>query len=463
MTADELLQETYDQFLATGEWPLARELQIQHLDSNVRQIAKKVGWDRVACNEGAEGRCLIQLREIPNRAKSEEDLHNFVAAIRIIARLFIERGTAPTTVREIADELKLAQLPARRLAGMLYLAPGIWSAAGGPATLEFYLQPTERVIWFKSVASIEEYFAIHARVDREEAEGREADMKSFGGIVRPNLEKQTGEAPKEHGRRSRARRATVRRIFLSHASDDHTTADYLRGRLIDAVPDSHVFLASRPGDIPVGADWLTTIKKELAASDAYMVLLTRASVQRPWVQFETGAAWMSDRTLVTVVAGPLEKQDVPMPLSSFQLYSLSVAEEARHVFDALGGHLSDPDGFSARIRELMRTAAESSEGASGWMGVNFGGRFFAWAGPTIHELQDRPGVPDPPGLTEALKAAQMVPSFGTRAKLNHHLADGRLPVYETDRKKWRREVLYSADGDQILLVHPDASNPAKVI
>src|SRR5712692_5149200 len=105
MTADDLLQEIYDQFLATGEWPLARELQIHHLDSNIRQIAKKAGWDRVACNEGVDGRCLIQLSEIPKRAKSEEDLRNFVAAMRIIARLFIERGTAPITLGEIAGEL----------------------------------------------------------------------------------------------------------------------------------------------------------------------------------------------------------------------------------------------------------------------------------------------------------------------------------------------------------------------
>src|SRR5438105_5302091 len=239
----------------------------------------------------------------------------------------------------------------------------------------------------------------------------------------------------------RDRGANVRKVFLSHSSDDRLVAEYLRERLIASISGSEIFLASRPGDIPVGADWLATIKEELSSCDAYLVLLTSTSVGRPWVQFETGAAWMSQRTLVTVVAGELEKRDVPMPLSSFQLLSLSLAVEAAEVFRALGGVLDDPAGFAARVRDLTSSSAESSTTSSGWQGVEITGRFFAWEGPTIHELKDRPGVPDPPGLTEAIRAVQMVPTFGVIAKLRQHLAQGRLPVYETDRKSWRREVI----------------------
>ena len=273
-------------------------------------------------------------------------------------------------------------------------------------------------------------------------------LGSIGGSVRKITATQT----------RRDRGANVRKVFLSHSSDDRLVAEYLRERLIASIAGVEVFLASRPGDIPVGADWLATIKEELSSCDAYLVLLTPASVSRPWVQFETGAAWMSQRTLVTVVAGALEKGDVPMPLSSFQLLSLSLAEEAAEVFRALGGTLDDSAGFASRVRELMHSSVESSKTTAGWRGVEIGNRFFAWDGPTIHDLKDRPGVPDPPGLTEAIRAVQMVPTFGIRAKLRQHLAQGRLQVYETDRGDWRREVIYSADGDQILLVHPDASN-----
>lgn len=277
------------------------------------------------------------------------------------------------------------------------------------------------------------------------------------GTINQHLDKTTATQARQ------PRGATVRKLFLSHAGADRQVAEYLRSRITASVPGIDVFLASRPGQIPVGADWLATIKEELASSDAYLVLLTPASAGRPWVQFETGAAWMSDRLLVTVIAGALEKRDVPMPLSSFQLLCLCVQDEAEEVFKALGGKLDDSEGFVSRMRELMVTSVESSDSRLGWQGVNIDGRFFAWSGPTIHDLKDRPGVPNPPNLPEALRAVQMVPSFGLRAKLTHHFARGRLQVFETDRKSWRCEVIYADDGDQILLVHPDASKESSSI
>jgi hypothetical protein len=248
----------------------------------------------------------------------------------------------------------------------------------------------------------------------------------------------------------------VKRLFLSHASVDRRVAEYLRNRIMSTATGIDVFLASKPGQIPVGADWLATIKNELEASDAYLVLLTDTSVGRPWVQFETGAAWMSGKPLVTVMAGSLFKDDVPMPLSSFQVLSLGVEDEAREVFAALGAQLDDPEGFASRIRELSRESDADAK-MKGWSGVTVGNRYFAWDGPTIHELSDRPGVPAPPELPEAVRGEQMVPSFGLRSKLAHHFGRGRLQVFETDRKGWRREVIYAADPDQVLLVHPDAS------
>ena len=36
--------------------------------------------------------------------------------------------------------------------------------------------------------------------------------------------------------------------------------------------------------------------------------------------------------------------------------------------------------------------------------------------------------------------------------LNHHVAKGWHQLFETDRRTWRRELLYMGDGRQILLV-----------
>jgi hypothetical protein len=369
--------------------------------------------------------------------------------MRIVARESLDKGLSQIPLKAISAELGLTELAAKRLAVVLSGADRIWRMAG-PPNLDFSMQPLERTIWLKDVNSIDEYFSIQHRVDVEEAEGRTADQRELASILTPgksvfgdmDLSGYTSDSPQEQN------------IFLSHSSDDKLVAQYLSDRLLELVPQSRVFLASRPGDIPVGAEWLEIIKEKLTQSSAYLVLLTETSIERPWVQFETGAAWMSERQLVTVTAGPLKKTDIAMPLAAFQLYSLSIPEEARHVFEALGGQLPNPEGFSARVRELTGAALEAIDAAAGWSGVSIGKRFFAWGGPSIYELKDWPGVPNPPGLIEAITGAHMTPTFGLRSKITHHLAAGRLQVYETDRKRWRREVLYSADGDQVLLVHP---------
>jgi hypothetical protein len=35
-----------------------------------------------------------------------------------------------------------------------------------------------------------------------------------------------------------------------------------------------------------------------------------------------------------------------------------------------------------------------------------------------------------------------------------HLAQGRKQVFETDRARWRREILYKVDPTQVLFVQP---------
>jgi len=92
-----------------------------------------------------------------------------------------------------------------------------------------------------------------------------------------------------------------------------------------------------------------------------------------------------------------------------------------------------------------------------WRGVRVGPRFFAWDGPTLHALEDRLPIPAPEEAITAIKQAGHTPSFGVKVKLRHHLAQGARQVYETDQRTWRKELLYSADGNQVLLVKEGAA------
>jgi hypothetical protein len=104
-----------------------------------------------------------------------------------------------------------------------------------------------------------------------------------------------------------------------------------------------------------------------------------------------------------------------------------------------------------RMIELLDGHAPSRDP---WQGVELQERYFAWAGPSLHALDDRQPVPTPPDLPDALRRVGMIPSYGLRRRLNHHLAQGGFQVFETDRQRWRRELLYASDGDQVLLAKP---------
>lgn len=87
-----------------------------------------------------------------------------------------------------------------------------------------------------------------------------------------------------------------------------------------------------------------------------------------------------------------------------------------------------------------------------WAFVEDRGRYFAWDGPELHALPDRSPIPAPQQAIDALKSAGHTPSFGLRNRLRNYQAEGLIQVFETDRRSWRRELLYEADGDQVLLV-----------
>jgi hypothetical protein len=209
-----------------------------------------------------------------------------------------------------------------------------------------------------------------------------------------------------------------------------------------------VFVSSLPGAIPTGTEWLGEIKRQLKAADAYLALLTPASVQRQWVWFESGAAFMSDKLFVGVCASGLRKGAVPSPLSGHQLLSFDSPAECAQLFKEFGATIVDIDALWKALQ--AQAGAASPSATEGWVGIDHGRRFFAWNGP-LDPLDDRDPIVCLPGLTDALRSAGMTPTFGNADKLQHHLAEGRLQVFLTDRVKWKRAVVN--DGMQLLLVH----------
>ena len=245
-------------------------------------------------------------------------------------------------------------------------------------------------------------------------------------------------------------------VYIIHAATDGALAAVLKSELERLIPGLRVFVASKPGDIPTGVDWLNEIQTNLREAKTFIVLLTPRSVERLWVWYESGAAWMSGQRTLPVVAGGLDAGTIPYPLGAAQALRLDDPGHAEQLFGDLGCVLDDPVAFVRRIREAEDIALQAVEEADGWGGLRHEAGFFAWKGP-LAGLEDRDGVPPPRGLLAALGTAGMTPSWGTVDRLEHAFEKGRMQVFQTNQRIWKRPVI-SPNG--ILLVHVEDNTAA---
>jgi len=229
-------------------------------------------------------------------------------------------------------------------------------------------------------------------------------------------------------------------IFISHAVANKKIARSLANTLEAAREDVTTFLASRPGDIRADEDWLGGIERALQEVDTYIILLTPESVLRPWVNFESGAAWFFQRQLVFVRIQALSKDDIPLPINSRQVYALDDKEQLLAVFKTLGLPLAEPELVVAQFADQAAAAIVTGEDEAAWEGIQVGDVFYAWAG-SLLALEDRDSVPPPAGLLKEIEKRGLKPRWANMNKMSHHIERGLAQVFATDRKTWRRPVI----------------------
>ncbi|MGH7548316.1 MAG: hypothetical protein ACREMM_09080 [Gemmatimonadales bacterium] len=191
-----------------------------------------------------------------------------------------------------------------------------------------------------------------------------------------------------------------------------------------------------------------------------MLLLTPRSVHRRWLWYESGAAWMGERTLIPLTAAGLGKGEVPYPLGARQPLSLEDPAEVEQLAKQLGVTIPDAPTFCATVVEISKALPHAA--ATPYVGVQLGERFFDWGGP-FHDLVEWDPVPAPNELHAALRAAGAEPIFITVSDLRNKLAAGWVRVHQTDRATWRRDVLMPGDGNQVLLVRPPGPTASELV
>jgi hypothetical protein len=148
---------------------------------------------------------------------------------------------------------------------------------------------------------------------------------------------------------------------MSFVHEDQKVASAVQ-EFLQAGIHEEVFLSSDKSQIYAGDLWLQKIKEGLSAAEIAILMLSQRSVARPWVNFEAGAAWLADKTIIPVCYGKLSKDALPHPYSGIQKLNLPLG--AYYLVDSVNHHLKlepiswDPfRGFEARWSNLYDSLA----------------------------------------------------------------------------------------------------------
>ena len=129
------------------------------------------------------------------------------------------------------------------------------------------------------------------------------------------------------------------RIFVSFVHEDEKVASAVQTLLQTELElGKEVFLSSDKSQIYAGDLWLQKIKDGLTAAEIVILMLSQRSVARRWVNFEAGAAWLADKTIIPVCYGNLSKDALPYPYSA--MYALDLPSEPYYLMESVNRHLN---------------------------------------------------------------------------------------------------------------------------
>lgn len=139
------------------------------------------------------------------------------------------------------------------------------------------------------------------------------------------------------------------RLFISHIHEEVGLAATIRQELSDCFGKQvEIFLAE---DIQFGKNWLSEIQKALAEADVVLVLFSRVSSSRPWINIEAGYGAMAGKRVLPLCHSGFRRADLPI------IYGILHGIEAADKDDV--GRLLDQIAESTPARRLLVDRSEA--------------------------------------------------------------------------------------------------------
>lgn len=147
-------------------------------------------------------------------------------------------------------------------------------------------------------------------------------------------------------------------VFLSHASEDRDLAAAIQTSIEEAFPDAfHIFNAFRGNSIALSDEWRPALRRAVGESSLFLVLLTRNSITKPWIYWETGGAYHRSIPIIPVVGPGCDVRNLPEQLREIEAVSVHEQGGLRRLLDRLAQlagmtHLSEQHDLSMAVKRI---------------------------------------------------------------------------------------------------------------
>lgn len=153
------------------------------------------------------------------------------------------------------------------------------------------------------------------------------------------------------------------KIFVSHIKEDEKLAITLKEWVEKSfLGQIEIFVSSDPNDIIVGEQWFKEIEEFLKDCNIVLILASKLSINRRWLNFEAGAGWIKRIPVIPICYSGIEKSSLSPPLSFFQAINLKDEKFSKLLFDAISIHLKFPKApnidYSLMNREVLQAIGE---------------------------------------------------------------------------------------------------------
>jgi hypothetical protein len=135
-------------------------------------------------------------------------------------------------------------------------------------------------------------------------------------------------------------KALQMKIFISHIQEEFQVALVLKKWIESAFADHcQVLTSTDPEGIPSAAQTLEENERAWEETKALILLCSPDSLQKPWISFEAGCAWLRRILIIPVCYSGLSAGQLPQPLAIFPGFDLNQRDFGQNLFMTLAKEL----------------------------------------------------------------------------------------------------------------------------